>query len=46
MPDTEVAVLEEKLKELKDLTASWFARVREHLDRPEALGALDQVSNG
>jgi len=44
-PDTEVEILEEKLKSLKDLTSSWFARVREHLDRPEALGALDHMLN-
>jgi len=44
-PDTEVEVLEEKLKALKELTSSWFARVREHLDRPEALAALDQMLN-
>eukprot|EP00095_Tigriopus_kingsejongensis_P002234 snap_masked-scaffold133_size323035-processed-gene-1.2 protein:Tk02234 transcript:snap_masked-scaffold133_size323035-processed-gene-1.2-mRNA-1 annotation:"hypothetical protein D910_11801" len=44
-PDTELEPLEAKLKEIKDLTASWFARVREHLDRPEALGALNQMLN-
>ena len=35
--------LDEKHKELKDLTASWFARVREHTDRPEVLGALQTM---
>ncbi|TRY72547.1 hypothetical protein TCAL_12730 [Tigriopus californicus] len=44
-PDTELEPLETRLKELKDLTSSWFARVREHVDRPEALGALNQMMN-
>ena len=35
--------LEEKNKELKDLTAAWFARVREHTDRPEVMGALQTM---
>lgn len=42
-PDTDFQLLESKLKDLKSLTSSWFARVREHLDRPEALAALNQV---
>ena len=33
MPDTDVDLLDSKLKELKDLTSGWFARVREHNDR-------------
>ena len=44
-PDTELEPLESRLKELKELTAGWFARVREHLDRPEVLAALDQMIN-
>ena len=44
-PETEVKDLEERLKALKELTSGWFARVREHIDRPEALGALDQMLN-
>ena len=43
MPDTEIKILEEKLNDLKVLTASWFARVKEHLGRPEALEALDKT---
>ena len=43
MPDTEIKILEEKLKDLKSLTDPWFARVREHLGRPEALEALDKT---
>lgn len=43
MPDTEIKVLEEKLNDIKGLTAPWFARVREHLGRPEALEALDKT---
>lgn len=43
MPDTEIKILEEKLGDLKVLTAPWFARVREHLGRPEALEALDKT---
>ncbi len=45
MPDTDIKELESRLKSLKDLTSAWFARVREHLDRPEALAALDQMLN-
>merc|ERR1712226_67120 len=44
-PFTEIKDLEAKLKEIKELTAAWFARVREHLDRPEALGALNNMLN-
>ena len=44
-PDTELEPLETKLKELKELTSPWFARVKEHLDRPEALSGLDQMLN-
>ena len=43
MPDTEIKVLEEKLNDIKTLTAPWFARVREHLDRPEALEGLEKT---
>ena len=35
--------LEERHKELKDMTAPWFARVREHTDRPEVMGALQTM---
>ena len=35
--------LDEKHKDLKDLTVPWFARVREHTDRPEVLGALQTM---
>lgn len=45
MPDTDIKLLEDKLKELKSLTSSWFARVREHTDRPEALAALRSMVN-
>ena len=45
MPDTDLKLLEEKLKELKDLTISWFARVKQHTERPEALDALKQMIN-
>ena len=45
MPDTDIKLLEDKLKELKDLTVAWFARVREHTDRPEALAALNSMVN-
>ncbi len=44
-PDIDVKELEDRLKTLKELTSGWFARVREHLDRPEALGALDKMLN-
>jgi hypothetical protein len=44
-PDTEVEVLESKLKELTDLTVSLYARIREHTDRPEALGAMNRMIN-
>ena len=44
-PDTELEPLESRLKELKELTAAWFARVREHLDRPEILAELDSQLN-
>ena len=43
--DTELTILESKLKELKDLTATLFARIREHTDRPEALEALNKMLN-
>ena len=43
--DTEVTILEGKLKELTDLTATLFARIREHTDRPEALDALNRMIN-
>ncbi len=43
--ETETATLESRLKELKDLTAAWYARVREHRDRPEALEALRNMLN-
>jgi hypoxia up-regulated 1 len=43
MPDTELKLLEAKLTEIKVLTAPWFARVREHMDRPEVLEALDKM---
>lgn len=44
-PFTEISILEEKLTELKTLTSALFARVREHTDRPEALGALNNMIN-
>ena len=43
--DTEVAVLEEKLKELTDLTVSLHARVKQHKERPEALEAMNNMVN-
>ena len=43
--DTEVTILDGKLKELTDLTATLFARIREHTDRPEALDALNRMLN-
>jgi hypothetical protein len=33
------------LKELKELCATLFARIREHTDRPEALEALTKMIN-
>ena len=35
--------LDERHKELKDMTAPWFARVSEHTDRPEVIGALQTM---
>jgi hypothetical protein len=43
--DTEVAVLEGKLKELTDLTVSLHARVKQHKERPEALEAMNNMVN-
>ena len=43
--DTELTILESKLKDLKELTATLFARIREHTDRPEALEALTKMIN-
>ncbi len=42
---SQVDILEGKLKELTDLTSGLYARVREHTDRPEALGAMDKMIN-
>lgn len=33
------------MKVLTDLTATLFARIREHTDRPEALDALNRMIN-
>ncbi len=43
--ETEVSILEAKLKELTDLTSPLAARVKEHTDRPEALDALFKMIN-
>jgi len=43
--DTEVDVLEGKLKELTDLTVSLHARVKQHKERPEALEAMNNMVN-
>lgn len=37
---------EQKLSSLKALTKSWFSRVFEHRERPEALNALETMLNG
>lgn len=41
-PYTPLEDLNSRIKQLKDLTASLFARVREHKARPEALEALEK----
>lgn len=41
-PHTPLEDLNSRIKQLKDLTASLFARVREHKARPEALEALQK----
>merc|ERR1712020_715819 len=44
-PFTEVEVLKSKLDELKTLTKDLFARVEEHVGRPEILEALNSMVN-
>lgn len=43
--ETELKVLQSKLKEVKDLTAGLKSRVREQTDRPEAMEALKNMLN-
>jgi len=43
--DTEIAVLKDKLKEVKELTSGLTARVREQHERPEAMAALKNMLN-
>ena len=43
--ETELSVLNSKLKEIKDMTAGLKARVREQRDRPEAMEALKNMVN-
>ena len=43
--ETPVETLEAKLKELTDLTAPVYARVKQHTDRPEALDAMNRMIN-
>merc|ERR1712012_931227 len=38
--ETPVETLQSKLKEITDLTVAMHARVKQHVDRPEALGAM------
>jgi len=40
MPDTPLKEFNSRMKVLKDISAGLFARVREHRERPDALGAL------
>jgi len=40
MPDTPLKEFTSRMKALKDISAGLFARVREHRERPEALGVL------
>merc|ERR1712025_1130124 len=44
-PYTEVDILKSKLDELKALTKDLFARVEEHVGRPEILEALNSMVN-
>ena len=43
--ETELSVLNSKLKEIKDMTSGLKARVREQRDRPEAMEALKNMVN-
>jgi len=46
-PHTELEEYTSRIKQLKELTSSLFARVREHRGRPEALEALEKsLENG
>ncbi|PNF19992.1 Hypoxia up-regulated protein 1 [Cryptotermes secundus] len=44
--DAEAATYEAKLSELKTLTGPLYRRVKEHMERPEALAALHSMLNG
>jgi len=41
-PATELKEFNSRMKQLKEISSSLFARVREHRDRPEALAMLDK----
>lgn len=44
--DADAAIYEAKLNELKTLTGPLYRRVKEHMERPEALAALHSMING
>ncbi|XP_069686469.1 hypoxia up-regulated protein 1 isoform X2 [Periplaneta americana] len=44
--DADAATYEAKLSELKTLTGPLYRRVKEHMERPEALAALHSMING
>lgn len=44
--DADAATYEAKLSELKTLTGPLYRRVKEHMERPEALAALHSMLNG
>lgn len=44
--DADAATYEAKLNELKTLTGPLYRRVKEHMERPEALAALHSMING
>ncbi|PSN31698.1 Hypoxia up-regulated protein 1 [Blattella germanica] len=44
--DADAATYESKLSELKTLTGPLYRRVKEHMERPEALAALHSLING
>jgi hypoxia up-regulated 1 len=43
--DADAATYESKLNELKTLTGPLYWRVKEHMERPEALAALNYMIN-
>ncbi len=42
-PATDAKAMTDKHQELQDLTLTWASRAKEHLDRPEAMGALNNM---